>query len=157
AHAIESFGQLVKELAAGGGSPMPQAQEGRSYFGRHARPAAACAIDWQAPAAEIAALVRALDFGPRYPNTLGAATLLAGDRAFVVAAAEARSEGDGAAPGTLLALDEQSFSLACGEGSLLVTQLREPDGSAVAAGTALTRVGLAAGAVLPLLAAEARA
>jgi natural product biosynthesis luciferase-like monooxygenase protein len=154
--AIESFATLTDELASGTSTPVAQTREGHTYFGRYARPPAACVIDWEAPAASIAALVRALDFGPRYPNALGAATLVAGGRPLLVAAAEALPEQSGEAPGTLVAVDGDSFSVACGEGVLQVRRLRELSGGEVALDQALARLGVQLGSRLDLLTAQAR-
>jgi natural product biosynthesis luciferase-like monooxygenase protein len=154
--AIESFGALTDELASGSSVRTPQTKEGHSYFGRYARPSAASVIDWEAPAASIAALVRAFDFGPRYPNTLGAATLIAGGTPLLVAAAEALPEQSGESPGTLVALDAESFSIACGEGLLQVRRLRDLAGMEVAIDAGLARLGVQLGSKLDLLAPEAR-
>jgi natural product biosynthesis luciferase-like monooxygenase protein len=154
--AIESFGALTDELAAGSALRTPQTKEGHSYFGRFARPSAASVIDWEAPAASIAALIRALDFGPRYPNTLGAATLIAGGTPLLAAAAEAMPEQSGEAPGTVVSIEGDSFSVACGEGVLQVRRLRDLAGMDVSIEAGLARLGLSLGSKLDLLAPEAR-
>jgi natural product biosynthesis luciferase-like monooxygenase protein len=154
--AIESFGALTDELAAGSAVHTPQTKEGHSYFGRFARPSAACVIDWEAPAASIAALVRALDFGPRYPNTLGAATLIAGGTPLLIAAAEVLPEQSGEAPGTVVAIEADALSVACGEGVLQVRRLRDLAGTEVTIEAAATRLGLSLGSKLDLLTPDAR-
>ncbi len=50
--AAESFEELVDELAAGRALPRPQDLSRRSYFPLHARPEAACSVDWSRPAEE---------------------------------------------------------------------------------------------------------
>ena len=42
-------------------------------------------VDWRRPAPELCALVRALDFGARYPNTLGSPLVSVQGQAQVVA------------------------------------------------------------------------
>src|SRR3954447_2009098 len=87
--AIDSFGPLVDELAGGTVRRTPQDRERRTYFGKRHRPPAAGRIDWGRPAAEIEALVRALDFGDRYPNLLGLAKIAQGGQVAAVHRAEA--------------------------------------------------------------------
>ncbi len=149
AAAIESFAELADELAAGTEQRTPQLEPPAGedvYFGRYARPAAAALIDWQAPAEASAALVRALSFGPRYPNTLGAASILLGERAYLVTEAEASLARTDAAPGTLVAAGFDTLSIACGEGTLLVRGLREPSGVEIPMSVALSRLGIELGA-----------
>jgi methionyl-tRNA formyltransferase len=67
---IRTFGVLALELSQGTSQPREQALAERTYFGASQRPEGACVLRWEKPAQEIAALVRALDFGP-YPNPLG--------------------------------------------------------------------------------------
>ena len=157
--AIESFGGLIDKLVSGTEqrslrSPAPDGEQ--TYFGRHDRPQAAALIDWQSSAQDIAALVRALDFGPRYPNRLGAPSVLLGERAYVVSAAEASVEPANAAAGTLIAAGFDTLSVACGEGTLLVRRLREPNGHEVPMSIALARLGIEVGARFVQLPAEER-
>jgi natural product biosynthesis luciferase-like monooxygenase protein len=72
--ALETFEELLHALANGGLQPRRQDLEKRRYFGRDRRPPAAGSIDWSSSAAEIAALVRSLDFG-QYPNPLTTAKI----------------------------------------------------------------------------------
>src|SRR5690606_38326863 len=59
AAAMESFAELIDELARREASPRPQSGE-RSYFGRLQRPTARAVLDLETPAAELEATVRAL-------------------------------------------------------------------------------------------------
>ena len=60
---MESFEELVEGLRTGELNGQPQTVASQKYFGRKDRPAAACAIRWDQPAAQMATLVRALDYG----------------------------------------------------------------------------------------------
>ncbi|HKU40594.1 MAG TPA: formyltransferase family protein, partial [Polyangiales bacterium] len=111
--AIECFAELVDELAAGTAQPAAQDLSVRSYFGKHLRPEAACVLDLERPAAELAALVRALDFGD-YDNTLGLPKLWHRGRAVLVRRAELRSETPAAA-GCVSALSADALELATAE------------------------------------------
>src|SRR5438067_1695460 len=67
--ALASFDDLLEALTNGGIHPRRQDLARRRYYAKDRRPEAAGSIDWSSPAADIAALVRGLDFGP-YPNPL---------------------------------------------------------------------------------------
>ena len=57
--ALESFGELVDQLAAGTHRPEPQDPDAeRHTFSRHDRPEAMAVIDWRRPATEVDRLVR---------------------------------------------------------------------------------------------------
>ena len=81
--AADAFAELIEELAAGTAAETVQNLSDRTYYPRYRRPAAACVINWDAPAEEIDALARALDFGP-YPNPLGVAKTLLGSAWIIV-------------------------------------------------------------------------
>src|SRR5204862_4410972 len=85
--ALDSFGELVADLASERARPHRQDERRRRAFERSRRPPAACAIDWTRPAREIERLVRALDFG-RYPNAVGVPKIESGGRVFAIARAK---------------------------------------------------------------------
>src|SRR5262249_19259336 len=120
AHAIESFAELVTELSSRTAVPTPQMPAGRTDFGRYCRPDAAWVVDWSEPASSIEALVRALEFGDRYPNALGLAKVYAGEESFALTRATARPAQDGVAPGTVTFLLEDAIGVATGEGVLAI-------------------------------------
>ena len=142
---IESFGDMVAGLAAGTLLPQPQGTGERHYFGRKDRPAAACTIDWSQPAAQIATLVRALDFGT-YANPVGAAKAVAGGRSVVVAGAAVAATASGLAPGRIVGIDAQAITVATGHGDLRLTRLTDADGAERPLPQATHLLGLAAGA-----------
>ena len=170
--AMDSFAELVAELAAGTVRSVPQdARRGRIYR-RHSRPPAACAIDWARSAQEIEALVRALDFG-RYPNPLGLAKVQRGGRALLATHARvdvdqaaaargalerdvAHSNGHSTASpaGTVLACDEQQVLVATASGSLSLRGFADLSGEELNPAQAARRLNLAAGVALELLAPE---
>mgnify|MGYP004701088783 CR=1 FL=1 len=65
--ALQSFPELVEELAAGRTNLRAQDLSERSYIPRYRRPSGFCSLDWTLPAKTLDALFRALDLGP-YPN-----------------------------------------------------------------------------------------
>ncbi|WP_299839780.1 MupA/Atu3671 family FMN-dependent luciferase-like monooxygenase [uncultured Paracoccus sp.] len=116
AHGAESFGEIVSAIESGGLSPQLQPAGARSYFARDQRPEAAAVLDLRQPAADLARLVRALDHGD-YWNPLEVPKLALGsDRLALVASAEV-VEGSGE-PGTVLARDGDSLTVATGSGAL---------------------------------------
>ncbi|HEV3349566.1 MAG TPA: formyltransferase family protein, partial [Methylomirabilota bacterium] len=80
---IDSFEELVRAMGDGTLRARPQDLAQRTYFAKHARPAAQACIDWTLPAEHIAAFVRSLDFGP-YPNPLEAPKVVGGGHVLLV-------------------------------------------------------------------------
>jgi len=154
--ALESFPDLLAGLAAGR-APTPQDLSQRSYYGRYDRPADAAVLDFARPAHAVAALVRALDYGPRYANPVGVAKLLCRplpdtlDAVVRVVGAEVVA-GEGAA-GEVLAQTDTSIDVACGEGAVRLRGFEGLDGRPLGS----EALGLQVGAVLPALDAGARA
>ena len=146
--AIETFEELLGELAEGKEEAAAQDGTGRSYFGRHTRPACAALLDWSKSAVELDALVRGLDFG-RYDNPLGLAKVLVRDRAFGVAQAEPVSDADwsalggSAAPGSVVAVDGDVW-VATGNGGLAISKLLDLSGAELA-GSAAQVLGVQVG------------
>ncbi len=152
---MESFASLVDKLAAGTTAPQAQDMSQRSYFGFADRPAAAASLSWQEPAETLAALVRALDFGP-VENPLALAKFAVGDELVTVQSAQvAEQAASSAAPGTLVSVDEDALVVATGEGALTLSELRCPRGLPLSPTELAERHGLSAGSVLPTLSAEA--
>ncbi len=84
---IESFAELVDDLASGRVQAIPQDLSQRTYFPRWKRPHANCTIDWTSSALQIDRLALALDYGS-YSNPLGMPKLYLGSRAVVAKSAE---------------------------------------------------------------------
>ncbi len=147
---LSAFTAIAQDLARG--DLQLSAQQGeREYFGRHRRPGALATLDFTRPAAELAALVRALDFG-QYANPLGRPKLLAGDRVLLVKTATPVGSGAGARPGTVLAVEGDALRVACADGELLLAGCTctsgVPGAHGVVAGTLLPGPSLEAAARL---------
>ena len=145
--AIESFGELLSELASGTVQRTPQAISGRTYFGLADRPAAAATLRWPRPAAELEALVRALDFGP-VDNPLATAKIRIADELLTVASAKAIA-GD-AAPGTIIDVTDTAITVGTGEGALELIRLSHLDGAPAVVSDVISRYGLTPGGKLPI-------
>ncbi len=139
---FEAFRAIVDDITNDRLQLIPQAAQ-VSYFGRDQRPEALGTLDWRRPAAELAALVRGLDFG-NYTNPLGLPKVWLGDdRVLFVRSAEARPGSGQAAPGTVLAGQAGELRVATADGEVVLQGLRTPEGTEAAA--------LPSGTVLPQL------
>ncbi|MBN8614724.1 MAG: LLM class flavin-dependent oxidoreductase [Deltaproteobacteria bacterium] len=151
--AIESFGRLVPKLVDGSFARSKQDLTQRTYFGRFDRPAGGAVIDWNKPSTEISALVRALDFGPRYTNPLGIAKSFvssSGPSAEVVLLPEVREGASDVseAAGTVIAVgDDGSLEVATGKGSLRFARALCREGT-LRTPEQLAAIGVVRGAVL---------
>ena len=118
--AADAFAELIEELAAGTAVETGQNLADRTYYPRYRRPAAACVINWDAPAEEIDALARALDFGP-YPNPLGVPKTLLGGACIIVPKVHILPSSSRAAPGTVVAVDDQGITVATRSRDMRIT------------------------------------
>jgi amino acid adenylation domain-containing protein len=98
--AINAFAELVAELANGNAAPEKQNLAERTFYPRFKRPENGGVISWNKPAAEISALVRALNFG-NHPNPLGVPKFAVGNEFFIVSELEILDSASESAPGTI--------------------------------------------------------
>ncbi|MFW8595357.1 MupA/Atu3671 family FMN-dependent luciferase-like monooxygenase [Cribrihabitans neustonicus] len=137
AAAAESFGAVLDQLESGALERQPQDLSKRRCYRKTLRPAAGGMLDFSRPAAELARLVRALDFGG-YWNPLCAAKLRIGGDVVLTGTARA-VEGHGA-PGTILAVERDTLTVAAADGALSLSRLTTPAGLPVVA-EALCKAG----------------
>jgi len=126
---LDTFEELVLELERGEAVGTSQAPDPSQFHRQSDRPPAACSIDWRRSADDIAALVRALDFGDKYPNPVGRAKTVAGGTVWVVPVAEVLNERSGNAPGTIVRQDGAGVVVATGSSDVLLPRLMQPDGT----------------------------
>lgn len=124
--AQRAFKSVLDGIESGTVTRCAQDDARRTFFGRHRRPANACVLDWTAPAARTADLVRALDFGA-YENGLAVPRLWTGER-FLVPTAAAVEPGPNSAPGTIISSGPDWLRVAVADGDVRLTGLREIDG-----------------------------
>ncbi|MDX2484295.1 MAG: LLM class flavin-dependent oxidoreductase [Pseudodonghicola sp.] len=129
--AMDSFPSVIAQLESGTPKRAPQDLNQRSYFARDARPEAAARLDFHRPAAHLATLVRALDFGG-YRNPLACPKIEINGRVLLVGNAEAVGEARGL-PGTVMTVERDSLTLATGDGALRLAALRTTEGRALKA------------------------
>jgi natural product biosynthesis luciferase-like monooxygenase protein len=113
--AIETFGTVIAAVEAG--LPVRERQDAsrRSLHLRADRPAAMGHLDFTRPTADLLRLVRAMDHGG-YRNPLTTPKIMTQAGVFAVAHAEA-APGTGA-PGTVLAAQGDSLTIACRDGAV---------------------------------------
>jgi len=108
--------QALEKLRRGEAFKQPQPQEGITFappISREMR-----RLDWQLPAREVAGWIRGLDPTPgAYARWKDKVLKLYGARV-------KKSEGNRAAPGTVLGVVDQGLEIACGQGSILVKELQ---------------------------------
>lgn len=132
--AMDSFATLLAGLESGQVARRAQSLSERSYFARDDRPEGAGRLDFSKPGEELARMVRALDFGNYWNPLLCPRIELAGQ---VVLVGSATVAGDtagavpGMAPGTVLACDQASLTVATGDDALHLERLTTPDGGTV--------------------------
>jgi natural product biosynthesis luciferase-like monooxygenase protein len=124
--AIESFAELVDELASGRSTPLQQNPADRTYFSKYKRPPAAGTLSWEKPAEDISALVRGLDFG-RYANPLGLPKIVMGRDVFVVGRIEVLDSTSESLPGTITAIEGDSLRVATASKEMKLNELLRLD------------------------------
>ena len=148
---IETFSELLDEIGEDRLVETPQDLSGRSYFGRNDRPARAGTLDWAAPTAEIAAWVRALDWGA-YANPLASAKIDVDGTPIVVRELREVDAAD-AAPGTVLEIGE-GWTVATSDGAVELRGLSRAGAAPEAAAALAEALGVSTGRVLERLSDE---
>ncbi|MBL9051521.1 MAG: LLM class flavin-dependent oxidoreductase [Tabrizicola sp.] len=120
AAAVDSFGEVMSALEAGGQPRQAQGSGPRKVWRRADRPSAAGRLDFTQPAETVARRVRALDHGG-YRNPLAVPKIAVAGQVWAVGAAEVVA-GAGA-PGTVLAHEADALVVACGSGALRLSAL----------------------------------
>jgi natural product biosynthesis luciferase-like monooxygenase protein len=147
---IDGFEELVAGLTRGDLVAQAQGGDVRRYFGRKDRPAAACAIQWDGPAASIETLVRALDFGS-YANPIGSAKASVDGAPLLVTKIEPLQERSGLAPGTVVRVGADGVVVAAQDADLLVERVETLDGVVLSPDELARRLGQRAGAGFDVL------
>ena len=140
--------QAVDQLAAGRLVPVPQPDTGVSYARKIDRNDAV--LDWREDAQVLAHRIRAFDPVP------GCSAVLASDTGLAIKVWRARDVGEanpeGAPPGTVLRATEGVLRVACGRGTLELTELQRPGGTRQPVATFLRGRPVAAGERFQVLA-----
>ncbi len=148
--AIASFAALVTGIERDTLQPVTQNLAEQTYFGRYKRPFAAATLDWAKSAAELSALVRALDFGA-YENPLSLAKLFMGDAVFIVPELLVLEVDSTEEAGTVTAVSPTSITIATVTKDVQLISLLSVQGTAVS----IAELNFTVGQKLPTLTAEA--
>lgn len=127
---LDSFGTLLKQLGHRTVEHVAQDLSHHRYFAREDRPDAAGRLDFSKPAEELAAQVRALDFGPLWNPMMCAKVEILG-RVLLVRRADLVDRKTAAQPGTVLERDAKSLVVATGQGALCIEGFSTTDGKPV--------------------------
>ncbi|MFF8322863.1 amino acid adenylation domain-containing protein [Streptomyces bobili] len=128
---VESFAELVDELAGGTATRTPQDLGLRTYHGRYDALPRGGVFDWRQPAAALDALVRATAFGRRR-NDFGTALLARGDDLLAVRAVEVTDRPSTAEPGTVVDAGPDALTVATGDRDVRLTDLAALSGERLA-------------------------
>ncbi|MFM9708651.1 amino acid adenylation domain-containing protein [Streptomyces galilaeus] len=128
---VESFSELVDELAGGTATRTPQDLGLRTYHGRYDALPRGGVFDWRQPAAALDALVRATAFGRRR-NDFGTALLARGDDLLAVRAVEVTDRPSTAEPGTVVDAGPDALTVATGDRDVRLTDLAALSGERLA-------------------------
>lgn len=128
---LDTFEDVLGQVETGKLQRRPQDLSRRRYFKPTARPDAAGRLDFNRSAAEVARLVRALDFGG-YWNPLAMAKIKAGGRLLLVGKAKPVETVATTEPGTVLSVTTTSITVATGDGAVRLSEFADMDGHPVA-------------------------
>lgn len=146
--AIQSFGELVDELAEDRVTPRSQDLDARLYFSRYQIPPAGCVLWWRRDASNIETVVRALHFGP-YPNPLGSPKFVVGDQFVILLEVEVLERHSNVAPGTITRIGSDLLQVATATEDLVLRRLLTIDGRSLSIAEFVARFGLSEGDQLP--------
>ena len=150
---IESFAEMLDELAEGCATPISQDPKNQTYYGRWKRPRANCTIDWSCSAESIDALFRGLDCGS-YPNPLGLPKLYLGDRAVIVKGIEILQSTPPGTPGKITLVDAERIQVATQTREVELRGFISFEGFSLSPAVFLAESGLRIGDQLPKLEQE---
>jgi len=125
AAAMDSFPEVMDELASQQPNRQVQDLTKRRYFGMSDRPDAVALLDFKKSSAEVVNLVRALSFGS-YWNPVAVAKVEIAGKVFAVG--RARTIDGNETPGTVLEVSGDSIVLAVSDGAVQLSELREMNG-----------------------------
>lgn len=139
--AARAFAELVEDLSSGNLRAIKQDLRARSFYARSKKPPRGGVISWDRPAAEISALVRALDFGD-FPNALCAAKLAIEECFLVVGRARMLGTPSTLEPGTITKIAPESIQVSTSDYEIELGELRKLDGQSIPTNEIVREFGL---------------
>jgi amino acid adenylation domain-containing protein len=125
--AILSFEELVNDISRGEIKATAQDLKDRTFFPLDKRPDAGCVLSWHGSAHEIAAMVRALDFG-NYANPLGRAKLAIANQLVIVEEVTVLDSPATNPPGTITELGDDFITVSTGDCEVALRKLSTIEG-----------------------------
>ncbi|MEO5589043.1 MAG: AMP-binding protein, partial [Gemmatimonadaceae bacterium] len=141
---IETFPAVVNALAAGVTRGREHVLDQATFHRRRERPRGNCSLYWSAAAADLAALSRALDFGP-YPNQFGLPRFTLAGRVILARHISVADATSGASPGTIVNISEKAIVVATAEGDAIVSLFSSIDGVPLTGAELAVKHGLSIG------------
>lgn len=132
--AIDSFATVLEKLAQDNPTLSTQDLSQRSYFGKNDRPVAAGRLDFTKSARTTTTLVRALDHGT-YWNPLTCPKFAHKGQVWLVSSAVSGSNASEHTPGTVIAVETDSLTIATATAPVTLGGLRSATGTQVDANT----------------------
>lgn len=127
-HAIQSFRNLVTELATNNTQPTKQNLEIRSYFGLKDKPPNLGFILWNQSSEAIDRLIRSLTFG-NYPNQLGTAKIIFDKAVFILTGYEVSNKPSTYPPGTITYISEEIIQITTQTFDILISDVSDLQGN----------------------------
>lgn len=121
--ASAAFSTLLGKIEQGDLNGIAQDHSKMRLFKSTDRPVNGAWLDWQLPADDCAALVRALYFGGQYANAVGSPRVLLNEQVYIVNTAIAEPEDSSATAGTIVSAGADGLRVATGSGTLLLTSI----------------------------------
>lgn len=143
--AVNGFRQLLEDMEAGVVEPRRQDLGERCFFRRAQRPAAGCTLAFDAPAGQLQALLRALDFGP-YFNPLGLPKIALGRAFAIVTEVEALESRSADIPGTIIEVTPKRLVITTASDDVALAGFFTIDGVPMSIGDVVGQGGLYPGA-----------
>ena len=126
-HAIQSFRELIDELATNTVVPVEQNLCSRSYYGLKDKPSNFGFIVWSESADHIDRLCRALTFGS-YTNQLTVPKIMIRGEIFVVKSLNKLNRSSNKKPGTIVNISNQSLEIATRTQNIAIHELTDFNG-----------------------------
>lgn len=147
--ALETFPQLIKELAENTYTSIKQENIDRDYYALHQKPPGNGLIDWSTRAEDIDNLCRALNFSP-YKNRLALPKCMIGDGIYIVQEIKIVAPIIKTLPGTILELSNTHLVIATITNAVKLSKLLDINGQVCSIKYILTSHQIKEGDRLPL-------
>lgn len=128
--AIKSFTELLGELSNEKYQRIRQDINYRTYYAKYKRPSLGCFISWALSAEDIAALIRALDFGS-HENNIGVAKLVVCDTYVIVSKLSVLSTKSEERAGTVLEISDKGIKISTTTVDILINELKDFTGKKI--------------------------